>query len=68
MPTQGTQLERSKPQLKITKGMTFNPTDVHDIDFGVVDDQAEYGGQRIGVKMCGRYIPNTLSKAMSRGG
>ena len=48
---------------------TLGPTEVPDIDFGVVDDEAEYGGQRIRVKICGRYIYNYPSeKAMSRGG
>lgn len=50
-------------------GRTVGPTEVPDVDFGVVDDQAEYGGQRIRVKICGRYIYNYPSeKAMNRGG
>ena len=50
-------------------GKTVSLTSVHDIDFGVVDDQAEYGRQRIQVKMCGRYIYKyPIEKAMTRGG
>ena len=69
MPKRSRKVKKEDDSRKNVFGRTVGPTEVRDIDFRVVDDQAEYGGQRIRVKICGRYIYNYPSeKSMSRGG
>lgn len=69
MPKPTRKAQKQDDLRKTHFGKTVGPTEVTDVDFGVVDDQAEYSGQRIRVKICGRYIYNYPSeKAMNRGG
>lgn len=69
MPKRDKKAQKQDNSRKDHFGKTVGPTEVPDIDFGVVDDQAEYGGQRIRVKICGKYIYNYPSeKSLSRGG
>lgn len=69
MPKSTRKAQKIDSSRKAVLSKTIGPTEVPDVDFGIVDDQAEYRTQRIRVKICGRYIYNYPSeKAMSRGG
>ena len=67
MPKPTKEAQKQDDSRKKQFGKPVGPTEVPDVDFGIVDDQAEYSGQRIRVKICGRYIYNYPSeKAMNR--